>query len=406
MTLGQRVAQKRKELGLSQEGLGERLGVSRQAIYKWESDTSLPEIDKLITLSKIFSVPVGWLLGVEEAGSEHPAQDQERLVEDILSRYQAFPQKSVWDKWSVRCLFALCGIMLALLVGTSAKVKEMEQRYDNLCWSIDGIAGSVDSQISAATRRMEESLKEQTDLTSHWSVELTHTDFYSNSATFTVQVTPKTFEEGMTALFTACNGIDMVEQTAEPGPGHTFSGEITCPLSNKISLSVSFLSGGTAQTQLLRDYFDLYNSSGLSVGAAGIQTFPNYNNHTMPPKALNITVHLGDERFKPEPPASLQVGLFRERKLVQWFEPGVLPQGTYGSAAGPCWTNSREIVLEDGDYCTAALYTDESGRQMVYYRDAFRYDRSANPMISTTSGQAFPPERCPVDPGDPGYWTF
>lgn len=54
-------------MGLSQEGLGERLGVSRQAIYKWESDTSLPEIDKLITLSKIFSLPVGWLLGVEQA---------------------------------------------------------------------------------------------------------------------------------------------------------------------------------------------------------------------------------------------------------------------------------------------------------------------------------------------------
>ena len=70
MTLGQRVAQKRKELGLSQEGLGEQLGVSRQAIYKWESDASLPEIDKLVTLSRIFSVPVGWLLGVEEKPQE------------------------------------------------------------------------------------------------------------------------------------------------------------------------------------------------------------------------------------------------------------------------------------------------------------------------------------------------
>ena len=40
MTLGQRIAQKRKELGLSQEALGEQLGVSRQAIYKWESEVS------------------------------------------------------------------------------------------------------------------------------------------------------------------------------------------------------------------------------------------------------------------------------------------------------------------------------------------------------------------------------
>ena len=66
MTIGQRIAQKRKELGLSQEALGEQLNVSRQSIYKWESDAALPEIDKLIALSRLFGVSVGWLLGVEE----------------------------------------------------------------------------------------------------------------------------------------------------------------------------------------------------------------------------------------------------------------------------------------------------------------------------------------------------
>ena len=35
MTVGQRIAQKRKEQGLSQEALGQSLGLSRQAIYKW-----------------------------------------------------------------------------------------------------------------------------------------------------------------------------------------------------------------------------------------------------------------------------------------------------------------------------------------------------------------------------------
>ena len=44
MTTGRRVARKRKELGLSQEALGEKLGVSRQSIYKWESDGALPEV--------------------------------------------------------------------------------------------------------------------------------------------------------------------------------------------------------------------------------------------------------------------------------------------------------------------------------------------------------------------------
>lgn len=40
MTIGQRIAQKRKELGLSQEALGNQLGLSRQSIYKWESGVS------------------------------------------------------------------------------------------------------------------------------------------------------------------------------------------------------------------------------------------------------------------------------------------------------------------------------------------------------------------------------
>ena len=41
MTIGERIAQLRKEHALSQEELGEQLNVSRQAIYKWESSASL-----------------------------------------------------------------------------------------------------------------------------------------------------------------------------------------------------------------------------------------------------------------------------------------------------------------------------------------------------------------------------
>ena len=59
MTTGQKIAARRKELELSQEALGDKLGVSRQTVYKWESDLSLPDIDKLVALSRLFQVPVG-----------------------------------------------------------------------------------------------------------------------------------------------------------------------------------------------------------------------------------------------------------------------------------------------------------------------------------------------------------
>ena len=47
MTLGQRISLYRKKLNISQEELGARLGVSRQAVSKWETDLSAPDLNNL-----------------------------------------------------------------------------------------------------------------------------------------------------------------------------------------------------------------------------------------------------------------------------------------------------------------------------------------------------------------------
>ena len=72
MTLGQRIQELRKQQNLSQEALGEKLGVSRQAISRWEMDGAVPEIDKLIAMGKLFGVSLNDLLQVEtgDAGPE------------------------------------------------------------------------------------------------------------------------------------------------------------------------------------------------------------------------------------------------------------------------------------------------------------------------------------------------
>ena len=91
LTMGQRIASRRKLLNLSQEALAEQLDVSRQAVSKWESDAAIPEIDKLIALSRLYGVSVGWLLGVEEpenSAAEVLSETQLKMVEEIANRYR------------------------------------------------------------------------------------------------------------------------------------------------------------------------------------------------------------------------------------------------------------------------------------------------------------------------------
>jgi transcriptional regulator with XRE-family HTH domain len=62
MILQTRISELRKSLDLSQERLAERIGVSRQAVAKWESGETLPELEHLIRLGKLFSVSIDSLL--------------------------------------------------------------------------------------------------------------------------------------------------------------------------------------------------------------------------------------------------------------------------------------------------------------------------------------------------------
>lgn len=62
MTIGQKILQLRSEAGISQEHLAETLGVSRQSVSKWEMDQALPQIDKVIQISELFSISTDELL--------------------------------------------------------------------------------------------------------------------------------------------------------------------------------------------------------------------------------------------------------------------------------------------------------------------------------------------------------
>ena len=77
MTLGEKISRLRKAGGLSQGELADTLGVSRQSGSKWETDGAVPDLDKLVALSRLFGVTLDQLVcgdGAEPAKAEEPAK--------------------------------------------------------------------------------------------------------------------------------------------------------------------------------------------------------------------------------------------------------------------------------------------------------------------------------------------
>lgn len=90
MKLNEKIVYCRKRAGLSQEALAEKIGVSRQAVSKWETGDAEPEINKLKMLCAVFGVSADWLLSEEEPQEEYTynkeptsAPKQDNWVESV-----------------------------------------------------------------------------------------------------------------------------------------------------------------------------------------------------------------------------------------------------------------------------------------------------------------------------------
>jgi len=92
MTLGQKLQLLRKQNNLTQEQLATQLYVSRQAVSKWEQDTAMPDVEKLLLISRRFDVSLDYLLK-EEIEKDKSVIDTEKsdkiadTVIDICRKY-------------------------------------------------------------------------------------------------------------------------------------------------------------------------------------------------------------------------------------------------------------------------------------------------------------------------------
>ena len=165
MTLGQNIQALRHTAGLSQEGLGEKLGVSRQAISKWEADGAVPEVDKLIALSRLFGVSLHDLLQVEETGREGPGDRVEQAEQPPEEGAENPPENEAPPRRNGRWRTALCVLLAAVVCVQGAALFRLNEKLEEQEGLLDGLQStswSLESQVSSQEAALQQQ-KEQTD---------------------------------------------------------------------------------------------------------------------------------------------------------------------------------------------------------------------------------------------------
>ena len=105
MKIGEKILNLRKARGWSQEELAEHIGVSRQAVSRWESDSAKPDADKIIAICDLFGVSADYLLrdnydgerisgAAAQKGPGHPVNIKRKILQ-------------IYAAWSAISLFAL-----------------------------------------------------------------------------------------------------------------------------------------------------------------------------------------------------------------------------------------------------------------------------------------------------------
>ena len=100
MKLANRILELRKQKGISQEALADQLGVSRQAISKWESEQSMPELEKIVLMSDFFEVSTDYLLkGIKPVEKNNETSMRIGNALSLLSPWMA------WIGYITSCAF-------------------------------------------------------------------------------------------------------------------------------------------------------------------------------------------------------------------------------------------------------------------------------------------------------------
>lgn len=248
MTLGQRIQELRKALGLSQEGLGEKLKVSRQAISKWEADGAVPEVDKLIALSRLFGISLNELLQVDCPAST-PEEEEAAAAEFTRRARRRRLLKNVSHALTLAVVVVGAAVLSAVLARQSAQLDTARDALAAQESRISQLETRVSALAEAAARP---GLDPSAPLVGDFSIRY----FSTEKAGMRVHVSllPAQSTEMTTVTFQISRpGLNAVVQEAERLPGTTeYQAELLIPSGGDgVTISAVFDDGTAQHTQPL-----------------------------------------------------------------------------------------------------------------------------------------------------------
>lgn len=270
MTLGQNLQAARKAKGLSQETLAERIGVSRQALGKWEKDTALPGLDNLQAAAQVLGVSVDTLLGTGCADPA-PAVTLDAMRDLLAARDAEQRRRRLWG------LLGAAGAIVAVLL---LVVQNMtyQRKMQSLTDSYANLQQQLSSTTAALTARMDELQDavrqgKSTVMDWHWiPLDKLHKDVQNGWMPVLVQVTPSESTAGMTARLSVTYGDTTGLYDMDELPGSCYQAQLVFEVGQTYELTVQWTApDGTAANEKLGtvDFTETQTEPELAWGRTG-----------------------------------------------------------------------------------------------------------------------------------------
>lgn len=390
MTLGQRIAALRKEKGLSQEGLGELVGVSRQAVSKWEADKTVPDVNNCIAMSRVFGISLASLLEVEEPlgdgaerrSGEQLSEEQLAMVEAVVTRY--LEQRKRRIRPGVLILGGALVLALVLLPAWEW-ITQLEGRMSSISQEMEALEWKI---VSGVREQFTATLEAESSLVTDWSCILSAVDLAANTAAYDIAVTMKEVGEDTAVSFLARSGGEQVTVLGAR-EGQVFTAQLICPLSDDIQIYLVTETAGVSRTQQLYTDMRLAEDYSVDLGGTITSTWLPVNGLTGDAsETAEVTVDCSDSYnvgARPEV-ARLEVGVLVGEKLVKTIpvdpEEGGIVVDTSWSLYTYVNVPLGDVSAKEGDTLAIVLFSEDNvGRRtshiLGYYQ--IREEGAAEP---------------------------